>query len=98
MSNRDQDEYAMVYPDEDSQWTSAEILGELMGGVYDHGAWIQIHGLDLRLGERYQTQKIWYLYPPDGDEPVDALNLGAFRTASALEEYLKEFDSANPSA
>ena len=91
MSTRD-DEYAMVYPDEDAQWTAADVLGELMAGTYAHGAWVQIHGVDLRLAGSSHTQNVWYVHPPDGDEPIEALNLGAFRTASALQEYLRAFD------
>ena len=91
MSTRD-DEYAMVYPDEDTQWTGADVLGELMAGTYAHGAWVQIHGVDLRLAGSSHTQNVWYVHPSDGDDPIEALNLGAFRTASALEEYLRAFD------
>lgn len=98
MSPRNEDGYAMVYPNADSQWTSADILGELMAGALDHGAWVQIHGVDLRLGGSSHTQNVWYVHPPDGDEPVEALNLDTFRTATALEEYLREFDPANPPA
>jgi len=54
--------------------------------------------VDLRLGGSSHTQNVWYVHPPDGDEPVEALNLGVFRTASALEEYLEEFDPTNPPA
>jgi hypothetical protein len=97
MTNRDEDRYAVVHPDEDAEWTSADVLGELMAGSFAHGAWVQIHGVDLRLGGSSHTQNVWYVHPPDGDEPIEALNLGAFRTASALEEYLEEFDPANPS-
>lgn len=98
MTNRDEDEYALVYPDEDAEWTSADILGELMSGAYDHGAWVQIYGVDLRFGGSSLLQNVWYMHPPDSDEPVEALNISTFRTASALEEYLKEFDPANPRA
>ena len=98
MSHRDEEGYALVYPDEDAEWTSADVLGELMAGTYAHGAWVQIHGVDLRLGGSSHTQNVWYVHPPDGDEPVEALNFGAFRTASALEEYLEKFDPAHPPA
>lgn len=92
MNTREEDGYAMVYPDPDSQWTAADVLGELMAGTYAHGAWVRIHGVDLRLGGSAHTQNVWYVHPPDGDDPIEALNLGAFRTASALEAYLRAFD------
>ena len=97
MTNRDE-EYALVYPDEDAEWTSADVLGELMAGVYEHGAWVQIHAVDLRFAGNSYTQNVWYVHPPGGSEPVEALNLSEFQSASALEEYLKEFDPADPSA
>ena len=97
MTDRDV-EYVAVYPNEDVKWTAADMLGELMAGTYAHGAWVQIHGVDLRLAGSSHTQNVWYVHPPDGDEPVEALNLGAFRTASALEEYLEEVDPTDPSA
>ena len=98
MSRRDEEGYALMHPDEDTEWTSAAVLGELMAGAFAHGAWVRIHGVDLRLGGSSHTQNVWYVHPPDGDEPVEALNLGAFRTASTLEEYLEEFDPTDPSA
>ena len=98
MTDRGEEGYAVVYPNEDTEWTAADVLGELMAGTYAHGAWVQIHGVDLRLAGSSHTQNVWYVHPPDGDEPVEALNLGAFRTASALEEYLEEFDPTDPSA
>jgi hypothetical protein len=97
MTHRDEDRYAVVHPGEDAKWTSADVLGELMAGAFEHGAWVRIHGVDLRLGGSSHIQNVWYVHPPDGDEPIEVLNLGAFRTASALEDYLKEFDPANPS-
>ena len=92
MSTRDEDGYAVVYPDEDSQWTSAAVLGELMAGVYEHGAWVQIHGVDLRLAGSSHTQNVWYVHPPGEPDPVEAVNTQAFETASAFEEYLKDLD------
>ena len=93
MSSRD-DGFAVVYPDEDSQWTSAAVLGELMAGVYEHGAWVQIHGVDLRLAGDSDGQNVWYVHPPDDPNPVEAVNTQAFQTASALEEYLRDLDPA----
>jgi hypothetical protein len=98
MTNRDEDGYAVVYPNEDAEWTAADVLGELMAGTYAHGAWVQIHGVDLRFAGSSHTQNVWYVHPPDGNEPVEALNLSAFRTASALENYLKQFDPSNSPA
>ena len=92
MSRRDEDGYMVIYPNEDREWTAAEVLGEIMAGTYAHGAWVQIHGVDLRLGGSSHTQNVWYVHPPDEPDAVEALNLGAFRTASALEEFLEEFD------
>ena len=92
MSTRDEDGFAIVYPDDDSQWTSAAVLGELMAGVYEHGAWVQIHGVDLRLAGDADTQNVWYVHPSDDPDPVEAVNTQAFQTASGLEEYLKDLD------
>lgn len=98
MTNRDEEGYAVVYPNEDAEWTVADVLGELMAGTYAHGAWVQIHGVDLRFAGSSHTQNVWYVHPPDGNEPVEALNLSAFRTASALENYLKQFDPSTSAA
>jgi hypothetical protein len=92
MSTRAEDGYVIVYPDEDSQWTGADIIGELMAGSYAHGAWVKIHGVDMRLGGGSYSQNVWYIHPPGEPDPVEAVNVQAFQTASDLEEYLKNLD------
>lgn len=91
----DEEKYALAYPNEDTSLTAADVFGELMAGAYAHGAWVRIHDVDLRFAGSSQTQNVWYVHPPNEAEPVEAVNLGTFRTASALEGFLREFDPAN---
>jgi hypothetical protein len=86
------EEYTFVVPSANpGGWTVADRLGQLMGGVYRHGTWVRIYGLDLRLAGTPRAGNAWYVHPDGSRRSTDIVNVDAFRTASELLAFLREF-------
>jgi hypothetical protein len=83
------EEPARVAPDDDEPWRVTDIISEMMAGAYTHGTSVELYGYSFwnACGEH---GNVWIVYAPDGEQVVDGLNLGAFRTASEIETFLLE--------
>lgn len=78
---------------DDSPFSVAEIIGEMMADVYSHGMCFKVHGYECRLkgdGDDLRMPNVWTIHPPEGGRAIDAVNLSNFKTASEFETYLLE--------
>jgi hypothetical protein len=83
------DEPAQSAPDEDEPWSVADILAEMMGGRYTHGARVDLFGYSCYNSTvSDELANVWTIHRPDGGRAIDAINLGAFGSAAEIESYL----------
>lgn len=60
-----------------------------MAGVYAHGARVDVHGYHCyNTSVTEELPNVWTVHPPGDGRAVDAVNLGAFKSAAEIEAYL----------
>ena len=81
-----------VVPNNGEPWSTADVLGEMMAGMYRHGECIEIHGCRLYESSFGETgRNVWTVHPPEDAEStaaVDALNLDNFATGTEIENCI----------
>lgn len=80
-------------------WSELEVMGELLAGVYAHGAELAYHEYVLTNVGDPEVGNVWYVgYPTEtGERLLEYLNLAAFRDVTALQTYLDELVAVGPS-
>ena len=85
------DEPAYSVPNDDAQWSVADVLGGMMAGQHAHGTCIEVYGYELHNTTiSDDLANVWRVHPTDGGRAIDAINFDNFATASEIETYLLE--------
>lgn len=88
------DEYVYALPSNDPAVETGDVLAQVIAGSVA-GRTIRFHALELQQPGHERWASMWAVHDAETGTFREWLNARTFRTASELEEYLREVDADN---
>ena len=85
-------EYIYVLPNDDPAVKTGDVLAQVIAGSVA-GRTIRFHGLELQQPGHELWASMWAVHDAETGTFREWINARSFRTASELEEYLREVDA-----